>query len=310
MSAPYWQRTAAPRRVRLGPGYIDRMPERPAWFDEDLLPYPSNWIDVDGNGVHYLDVGSGPTLLMVHGNPTWSFLYRRMIARLSGRFRCVAFDHPGFGLSTAAPGYRFTAAEHSAVAQGFVQALDLRDITVVVQDWGGPIGLGAAARDPQRYAGLVVGNTWAWPSSLWTKSFGQVMGGPVTGDLLNRRLNLFVSKMLPSMMRRRRLTDAELAMYSGPFPTQQSRRPAQVLPLQIRTAKPFLAEVKSRLPAITGLPSLLLWADGDIAFGEGERRRWQSLLTDRTDHLLAGAGHFWQDDAGEEASAVLAEWLG
>ena len=288
--------------------YSCRMPQRPPWFDEDLLPYPSNWIDVDGNTVHYLDVGSGPTLLMVHGNPSWSFLYRRMIARLSESFRCVAFDHPGFGLSKAAPGYGFTAAEHSAVARSLVEALDLTDVTVIVQDWGGPIGLAAAVRDPQRYRGLVVGNTWAWPSNLWTMGFGQIMGGPITGDLLNRRLNLFVGKMLPSMMRRRRLTDAEVAMYTGPFPTPASRRPAQVLPLQIRTARPFLADLADRLPVIAGLPSLLFWADGDIAFGEGERRRWQSLLTDRTDHLLAGAGHFWQDDAGEEAAAVLAQW--
>ncbi len=284
------------------------MPARPPWFNAELLPYRSNWVDVDGNMVHYLDVGSGPTLLMVHGNPTWSFLYRRMIARLSADFRCVAFDHPGFGLSTSAPGYGFTAAEHSAVAASFVEQLDLQEITIIVQDWAGPIGLGAAVQDPQRYAALVIGNTWAWPSNLWTRSFGQIMGGPVTGDLLNRRLNLFISAMLPRMMRRRQLTEAEMAMYAGPFPTPQSRRPAQILPLQIRTAEPFLADLERRLPAITGLPSLLFWADGDIAFGDSERRRWQSLLSDRTDHLLAGAGHFWQDDAGEEAAAVLQEW--
>lgn len=285
------------------------MAERPPWFDDELLPYPSSWIEVDGNSVHYLDVGSGPTVLMVHGNPTWSFLYRRMIARMSGGFRCVAFDHPGFGLSTAAPGYGFTAAEHTAVAAAFVEALDLRDVTVIVQDWGGPIGLGAAVRDPSRYARLVIGNTWAWPSSLWTRGFGRVMGGPVTGSLLNQRLNLMAGVMLPAMMRRRRLTDREKAMYTGPFPTPGSRLPARVLPRQIGAARPLLTDLQQRLPAITGLPSLLFWADGDIAFGAGERRRWQSLLTDRTDHLLAGAGHFWQDDAGEEAAAVLMEWM-
>jgi haloalkane dehalogenase len=285
------------------------VPERPGWFDSDLFPYPSSWLTVDGHDMHYVDVGSGPTVLMLHGNPTWSFLYRRMISRLSDSYRCVAPDYPGFGLSSARPRYGFTAAEHSAVVESFVSALDLRDVTVVVQDWGGPIGLGAAVRDPSRYARLVIGNTWAWPSSLWTKSFGQVMGGPVTGSVLNQQLNLMLKVMLPSMMRRRRLTDREKSMYSGPFPTPQSRLPIRVLPREIRTAGPFLQDLERQFGAIRGLPALLLWADSDIAFGDSERGRWQQILGDRTDHVLAGAGHFWQDDAGEEAAAVLRDWL-
>lgn len=135
------------------------MPERPSWFDDTLLPHESHWLDVDGHAVHHLDVGSGPVLLMLHGNPTWSFLHRRMIAALSDRFRCIALDMPGYGLSRAAAGFGFTAAEQSEVVRAAVAALDLRDVTVIVQDWAGPVGLGAAAADPQRYVGLVVGNT-------------------------------------------------------------------------------------------------------------------------------------------------------
>jgi haloalkane dehalogenase len=191
----------------------------------------------------------------------------------------------------------------------FVDTLDLRDVTMIVQDWGGPIGLGAAVRDPGRYSGLVIGNTWAWPSSLWTRAFGAVMGGPLTGPLMSQHLNLFVGQMVPRMMRRRSLTDAERAMYAGPFPTVESRRPVRVLPGQISAAEPFLRDLESRLPEIAGLPSLLLWADGDIAFGSGERNRWQQVLTDRTDHTLTGAGHFWQDDAGEEAAQVIGDWM-
>ena len=284
------------------------MPERPSWFDDTLLPHESHWLDVDGHAVHHLDVGSGPVLLMLHGNPTWSFLHRRMIAALSDGFRCIALDMPGYGLSRAAAGFGFTAAEQSEVVRAAVAALDLRDVTVIVQDWAGPVGLGAAAADPQRYVGLVVGNTWAWPSSLWTRGFSQVMGGPVTGELLSQRLDVFIGRMLPAMMRRRRLTEAELAMYRGPFPTPASRLPARVLAGQIRTAGPFLADLSDRVQALTGMPSLLLWADRDIAFHDSQRREWQRRLTDRTDHTLAGAGHFWPDDAGEEAAEVIAGW--
>ncbi len=285
------------------------MRQRPDWFDDELLPYPPNWAEVDGHQLHYLDVGEGPVLLMVHGNPTWSFLYRRMIGALSDRFRCIALDLPGFGLSIARPGYDFTADRQSAVVAAFVTLLDLRGITPIVQDWGGPVGLGAAVADPDRYERLVVGNTWAWPSNLWTRGFSQVMGGRLTGELMSQRLNVFVGRMIPGMMRRRKLTPGELAMYAGPFPTVESRAPARIFAREIRTAAPFLARLEQRLPAITDRPTLLFWADKDIAFHAPVRRQWQDRLTQRTDHTLAGAGHFWPDDAGDEAAARIRAWF-
>lgn len=285
------------------------MRERPSWFDDDLLPYPPNWLELDGHHLHYLDVGSGPTLLMVHGNPTWSFLYRRLIAGLSDRFRCVALDLPGFGLSIPRDGFDFTALRQSEVVTRFVAELDLRGVTPVVQDWGGPVGLGAAVADPDRYRALIIGNTWAWPSNLWTRGFSQVMGGRLTGELMSQRLNMFVARMIPAMMRRRTLTPAELSMYAGPFPTVESRAPARIFAREIRTAAPFLGRLDRALPSISDRPSLLLWADRDIAFHAPVRRQWQSRLAARTDHTLIGAGHFWQDDAGEEAAGVIREWF-
>lgn len=281
---------------------------RPAWFDERLFDVTSEWMDCDGHALHYVDVGDGPVLLMLHGNPTWSFLYRRMIAALSDRFRCIALDYPGFGLSTAAPGYSFRVAEHSAVVRRFVETLDLTDVTAVVQDWGGPIGLGAAVADPDRYGGFVIGNTYAWPSLPPDKAIlSELMGNPVIGGLLTKRLNLFVGRMLPLLMQRP-LTDAEKAMYAGPFPTAASREPVRVLPREIRTARPFLAQLEASLPAIADKPTLLVWGDADIAFKEPDRRRWQQVLTHRRDHTLHGAGHFWQDDAGEEAAQAIRRW--
>ena len=285
------------------------MHTRPDWFDADLLPFESSWLDLDGHQLHYLDVGSGPTLLMLHGNPTWSFLYRRLVAGLSDQFRCVALDLPGFGLSLARPGFDFTAAGQSGVVGRFVTELDLTEVTPIVQDWAGPVGLGAAVEDPGRYAGLIIGNTWAWPSNLWTRGFSQVMGGRLTGELMSQRLNVFVKRMIPGMMRRRKLTPGELAMYSGPFPTVESRAPARIFAREIRTAEPFLSSLDERLGSITDLPSLLFWADRDIAFHSSVRRGWQDRLTRRTDCTLSGAGHFWQDDAGEEASAAIRDWF-
>ena len=284
-------------------------PTRPSWFDEQVFPVESHWLEVDGHTLHYVDEGSGPPLLMLHGNPTWSFLYRRLIAVLADRFRCVAVDYPGFGLSRAAPGYGHTAQEHSAVLRSFVELLDLTDVTPIVQDWGGPIGVGAMVADPERYAGLIVGNTWAWPSSPSMGRFSALMGGDLTGPLLSKRLNVFVGQLIPRTMRRRRLSEGELAMYRGPFPTVASREPVRVFPREIVTARPFLEHLEASLSTIADLPTLLLWADRDIAFDESARRKWQRIMTDHTDHVLHGAGHYWQDDAGEEAALVIRDWM-
>jgi haloalkane dehalogenase len=150
---------------------------RPAWLPERLYPFESHYADIGGARVHYVDEGSGSPLLLLHGNPTWSFLYRDIITGLRDRYRCVAPDHPGFGLSRPAPGYGFTPAEHAAVLETFVQELDLRDVTVMVQDWGGPIGFRVATRHPDRFSAFVIGNTWAWPKAdPVTQVFSRVLG--------------------------------------------------------------------------------------------------------------------------------------
>src|SRR5919202_4962500 len=123
--------------------------ERPGWVDSELYPFEDHWSD----GIHYVDEGDGPPLLMLHGNPTWSFTWRRVIEGLRDRYRCIAVYLPGFGLSRApASGYGFTPAEHTEVIERVVQQLDLREVTLLVQDWGGPIGFALAGRMPERFS--------------------------------------------------------------------------------------------------------------------------------------------------------------
>jgi haloalkane dehalogenase len=152
--------------------------ERPGWLSEQLYPFESHYADIGGASVHYLDEGAGPPLLLLHGNPTWSFLYRDLIRSLSDQYRCIAPDHPGFGLGRPAPGYGYTPAEHAAVLEQLVQQLELSDVTMMVQDWGGPIGFAVATRHPERFSAFVIGNTWAWPKAdLGTQLFSRLLGG-------------------------------------------------------------------------------------------------------------------------------------
>jgi haloalkane dehalogenase len=285
---------------------------RPDWVNDELFPFSSHFADVGGHVLHYVDEGEGPVLLLYHGNPTWSFLYRDVIRQLGSKFRCVAFDYPGMGLSSAAPGFTYRAADLADVAEAFVERLDLHAITPMVQDWGGPIGLSAAIRQPQRYRAVIVGNTWGWPARTMrervkNRVFSTLWGGPL-GRTGIKRGNLFAKTILPAGHKRRRLSDDEMDHYLRPLADPASRTPCYVLPREIVRAKDLLEELASGVDRIASLPALIVWADKDFAFKEAARRRWEGTFSTHLTHTLAGAGHFLQDDAGDEVAATIREW--
>ena len=283
---------------------------RLAWVDDTLFPFESRVIALDGNLVHYVDEGQGPVLVFLHGNPTWSFVYRGVIAALRDRYRCVALDYPGFGLSRARPGYGSLPGDHAAVVAAFLAELDLTDVTLVVQDWGGPIGMWAALAQPERIAGLVIGNTWAWPvnGDRHFAMFSAAMGGP-PGRFLCERANLFVRVMVPKGHHRRHPTHEEMAHYLNALDTPDRRRATAIFARQIIRGGAFLGDVASRLDAITDRPALIVWGDADIAFRDTELRRWEALLPDHRTVVLPGAGHYVQSDAAAEFGQAVDEWL-
>ena len=275
--------------------------ERPAWVDPQLYPFEDHWLD----GIHYVDEGDGPPLLMLHGNPTWSFTWREVIKGLRDRYRCIAPDLPGFGLSAAPPGYGFTPREHAGAIERLVVELDLRDVTLLVQDWGGPIGFAVAGRQPQRFARYVVGNTWAWSmkDNRGARIFSVLLGGPVGRYLILKR-NFFVETIVPRATRAD-LPEHVMDMYRGPFPTPESREPVAVLPKHIIAATPWLEQVERDIPA---RPALIVWPTADQAFGDAERRRWESLLPEHRTVTLEGAKHYIGEDAPGEIVRAVTDW--
>jgi haloalkane dehalogenase len=293
--------------MTTNPPAADR-PVRPAWVPDELYPFESHYADVAGSRVHYIDEGGGPPLLLLHGNPTWSFLYREIVKGLRDRYRCIAVDHPGFGLSSPAPGYGFTPAEHADVLEQLVLRLDLGDLTMMVQDWGGPIGFAVATRHPERFAAFVIGNTWAWPKGdPGTQLFSRLLGGAIGRRLILNR-NLFVERLLPAGVRRGTLPEAVMNAYRGPFPTPASRWPTAVFPREILAGRPFLADIERRLPRLSGRPALIVWPTKDVAFGDRERRRWEELFAEHRTVLLEGAGHYIQEDAADEIVTAIRGW--
>lgn len=282
---------------------------RPAWVDDELFPFESRFIEIDGNTVHYIDEGAGPTLLFLHGNPTWSFLWREVIVALREHFRCVALDYPGFGLSTPRPGYRYLPEEHAEVVTGFVDALGLEDATLVGQDWGGMIGLAVGERRPGTFDRLVLANTWAWPVNgiLHFEWFGRIIGGRPFGYLVRHR-NVLVEWFLPAGHRRRTLTDAEMIHYRRALGTPARRQASAMFPGRVLASKAFFAEVEAGLPGLAHLPTLIIWGDADIAFRATERERLEASFPHHTTVVLEGAGLYTESDAPEEFVAAVQDW--
>lgn len=282
--------------------------ERPAWVDDQLFPFESRFIDIDGHHVHYVDEGSGPTLLFLHGNPTWSFDYSKVIEALRSEFRCIAVDYPGFGLSVAAPGYRYLPTEHAQVVDQFVEAMGLSKVTLVGHDWGGPIGLSTVQRQPQAFSGLVLTNTWAWPvSDPLIQVMSHVMGSPV-GRLLIRQLNLFVNVMIPIGHRLTKPTSAQMDHYKKALDKPARREASAVFPREITSSRAFLADIESGFNAIAALPTLIIWGDADFAFGQKDLQRWQQTFPDHETVIVNGAGHFVPSDAPEQFAAAIRRW--
>lgn len=276
--------------------------------DRTLFPYAPHYLKLkNGTQLHYVDEGSGPVLLLLHGNPTWAFLYRHLIAELKNEFRVIAPDYPGFGLSSFPLDYGFSASEHAEIISEFVEQLDLQNMTIMVQDWAGPIGFALGERHPQRLHGFIIGNTWAWPLERpGHKLFSILMGGwpgQFAAWCCNGVVRFFMSKGVV-----KKLSEAELAMYLAPFTEHNGRKPTHLFPTQLRAAAPFLREVQAGLPTLADLPVLILWGMKDFAFQEPERNRFESLFPNHRTVLLNNAGHFIQEDAPHDIIKAIRSW--
>jgi haloalkane dehalogenase len=282
---------------------------RPAWVDDGLFPFESHFVDIDGHTVHYVDEGSGPTLLLLHGNPTWSFLWRDVIRALRDDFRCIALDYPGFGLSTPKPGYRYLPEEHADVVTGFIDALGLNGVTLAGQDWGGLIGLAVAQRRPGVFHRLVLANTWAWPvnGDFHFEWYSRIIGGP-PARFLTRRLNFLVNALIPMGHRKRKPTAIEMTQYRRALDTPERRQASAVLPGQITASWAFFAEVEAGLADLAHLPTLIVWGDAQIGFRPQERARLEAAFPEHKTVIVDGAGDFVVSEAPEEVVAAIRDW--
>lgn len=281
--------------------------KRPFNVDPSEYPFEDHWLAYRDGCIHYIDEGEGPTVLLLHGNPTWSYLYRNVIKELRTDLRLVALDYLGFGMSKAPSSFSFKPQEQAAAVEHLIENLALRQFVLVVQDWGGPIGMSYAVRHSDNLRGILVMNSWVWPASVPQWLFSLVMGGWPVGYWLQTRKNFFAKTIVPrGIYHAQKVTDLLRKAYTDPFPTPASRRPTWVFPRQIRKARRWLAEIESKLGVLSDIPAKILWGMKDEpGFRPQELARWQSHLERHETEKLEDASHFVQEDRPDRVAAAI-----
>ena len=283
---------------------------------EGTFPYEARFARVSEDvRLHYVEEGHGDPVLLLHGNPTWSYLYRRFLPPIAeAGFRAIGVDHMGFGRSDRPPDHRrYTMRAHVDNLLAFVRELDLSRITLVMQDWGGPIGFGMAVEEPDRVARLVVMNTGVgvFPSGT-PMPFHEPFRTSGLGEMLALGANLFVEAMFGGM-RAENATPLVAEAYRAPFPDYHSRVPTLAFARDVpigheHPTAPYMASVAERVPGLVR-PTLVIWGMRDRVFPQMLLEVWRSLAPHAEVLELPEARHYLQEDEPEAITDRLVAFL-
>lgn len=265
-------------------------------------------IALSAGELHYVDEGSGPPILFVHGTPTNSYEYRHLIAALAPRYRCIAPDHLGFGASARPQGFAYTPEAHAGVLREFVERLGLTDFTLVVHDFGGPIGLPLALAPTTQVRRVILMNTWAWPvdDDPAMARPARFIGG-AAGRFLYRYANASLRLIMPSAYGdRKKLTPAIHRAYLDVFRDRDARvLVLHALAKSLLGSRAHFQSLLDRIGALTTVPVLIVWGMKDSAFKPYQLERWQRLLPQARVERIDGAGHWpHEEEPGRVVEAI------
>ncbi len=279
-----------------------------------LYPFASHTLTLDSWGYHYLDEGSGEPLVMVHGNPTWSFYWRNLVLAFRDRYRVVVPDHIGCGRSDKPQAYPYSLSTHISNLVQLIEHLDLRAATVLVHDWGGPIGLGAALRVPDRVARLVLFNTGAYPPPFIPWRI-RICRTPWLGRWAIRRLNLFARAALRMAVHKpERMTRQVRAGLLAPYDSWEHRVAIDRFVADIPDGPrhptwQVLEDIERRLASLADRPVQMIWGMRDWCFRPACLDLLLQIFPAAEVQRLADASHYVIEDAYEQIIPLVEAFL-
>jgi haloalkane dehalogenase len=297
-----------PYSVNHQPSAETFSPPRPAWLDQTVFPFKSRFIEIEGNRLHYIDEGAGPVILFLHGAPAWSFLYRNIIPGLQDRFRCIALDFPGFGLSEPAPGFRNRIAGNSRLIEKFIHELGLTDVTLYLHDSSASMGLGVFVRRPEWFKAFIISNAFGFPLDDFPSitRFLKVVRSRVFRLMINR-FN-FLTRYFSAQVADGKLTRAERSAYLGPTRDKRRRHHQQDILACILDAHEYLVDLEQRLLDLNHFPVLFAFGDQDAAYKAGFLQRFETMFPNRRSLVIKGADHFPQEDDPAIIVKTIRQW--
>lgn len=287
---------------------------------EKLYPFESNWLNIAGNNLHYLDEGppDAPIVLMLHGNPTWSFYYRNLVLALRDRFRCIVPDHIGCGLSDkpSANEYPYTLARRISDLNALIEHIQPESpMHLIVHDWGGMIGFGWASERPEQIASMTIANTAAFPlpsekklpAALW------LVRNTGIGALLVQGLNAF-SGMAARVAFKKPVSSEVRKAYTGPYDSWDNRiatlRFVQDIPLSPKDpGYNIIANTEARLADFSDKPCLMLWGEKDFVFDLHFLKKWKQIFPQAKVLSYPDCGHYVIEDAGQPLIQAVSDFL-
>lgn len=284
---------------------------QPIWLDQRGFPFASRTFEHADGRIHYVDEGQGPIVLFVHGTPDWSFGFRHLITAFRNDHRCIAIDHLGFGLSDKPADANYTVAAHARRLQDFIERLGLKDITLVVTDFGCGIGLQHALEHPENVKGIVLYNTWMWPLNEDTRFAKPArIARSWLGRQLYLRFGFSVNVMMPSAYgNEKKLTKAVHAHFRNALPDAASRIATHALAKEILDAGPFWAEQWRNIERLRKITTLICWGMKDRFFPTDLLERWKQAMPQASVKTFAHAGHFVHEETPEDLARAVREFL-
>lgn len=276
------------------------------WLDRAEYPFEPRYFTANGGRMHYVDEGQGSPIVFVHGNPTWSFIYRSMIRDLSMKHRCIAPDLLGFGLSDKPHGWSYKPEDQAANVAALLDSLDLRDVTLVVHEFGGPIGLHWALDNSSRVRRIAIFNSWLWPvrENPAIKRLQASVGNP-----LSKMMNVAITSIGRAFHDKLKLTDRIYDQYRKPLARANEREGVYGLIRGLTDSSPWLSGLWSRHEQLAEKEMLLLWGLEDRVLGLDTLHRWTAAFPHASVETFRDCGHFVPEECAKEAEAALYLWL-